>query len=155
MPTQGVEGLREGDEIAGYEPGSLMDQLVEGMLAVGSRLTPVDRSGVVVDENAVAGHMLPVALHGELLEIGRKALQILLIWKHCAGLRAEEIVVPDGQETHEHRKVARKRRGAEMLVHCMESLQHGLEMIRADRNHGRKTDGGIHRVTPSDPVPEL
>ena len=49
MPAERVERLREGDEVAGDEPRALMDQLIEGMLAVGARLAPVDRAGVVVD----------------------------------------------------------------------------------------------------------
>ena len=40
MAAQGVQGMGEGDEIARNEPRPLMDQLVEGMLAVGPRLTP-------------------------------------------------------------------------------------------------------------------
>ena len=99
-----------------------MDQLIEGMLAVGPRLAPVDRPGVVIHGDAVQRHMLAVALHGELLEIGGKALQILLVGQHGDGLGAEEIVVPDGEQTHQHRQVALERRGAEMLVHFMEAV---------------------------------
>src|SRR4029077_17535311 len=97
MPTQRIEGLDECDEIAGYKSRPLMDQLIEGMLTVGPRLAPVDRPGVVVDCDSVDRHMLTVALHGELLEIGGKALQILLIWQHGDGLRLEEIVVPHAE----------------------------------------------------------
>src|ERR1700738_3568533 len=78
MPAEGIEGPAKRDEIAGYEPGPLMDQLIEGMLAVGPWLAPVDRSGVVIHVDAVPGHMLAVALHGELLKIGRETLQVLL-----------------------------------------------------------------------------
>ena len=49
MAAQRVQGLGEADEVAGDQPRALMDQLVEGMLAVGARLAPVDRAGVVVD----------------------------------------------------------------------------------------------------------
>ena len=98
--------------------------------------------------------MLAVALHGELLEIGGKALQILLIGQHGDGLGAEEIVVPDGEQAQQHRQVALKRRGAEMLVHRMEAIQHGAEIVRADGDHGREPDRRIHRIAPADPVPE-
>ena len=53
--------------------------------------------------------MLAVALHRQLLEIGREALQVLLVGQHRDRLGAEEIVVPDGQEAHEHRQVALER----------------------------------------------
>src|SRR5881628_3914135 len=41
MTAELVERLAKRDEVAGDEPGPLVDQLVEGVLAVGSRLTPV------------------------------------------------------------------------------------------------------------------
>jgi hypothetical protein len=42
VPTERVQAVLEGDEVTGNERGSLMDQLVEGMLPVGARLSPVD-----------------------------------------------------------------------------------------------------------------
>src|SRR5271155_1270054 len=42
-----IERLAECNEVAGDEPGPLMDQLVEGVLAVGSRLAPIDWAGLV------------------------------------------------------------------------------------------------------------
>src|SRR5262249_35926406 len=67
MPAQGIEGSSKRDEIAGYESRSLMDQLIERMLAIGPRLTPINRSGVVIHRKTVDCYMLAVALHGELL----------------------------------------------------------------------------------------
>ena len=37
-----IERLSESDEVTGDKPGALMDQLIEGVLAVGSRLAPVN-----------------------------------------------------------------------------------------------------------------
>src|SRR5215472_13962045 len=90
MPAQWVEGTRESDEIAGNKPRALMDQLIKGVLSIGAWLPPVDRTRLVVDGRTGERHVLAVALHCELLEVGRKALQILLIRKHGDGLRAEE-----------------------------------------------------------------
>src|SRR5580704_10245971 len=95
--AQRVQRLTEADKVAGDQPGSLMDQLIKRVLAVGSGLSPIDRSGVTGDGFTIERHMLSVALHGQLLEIGRKPLQILLVRKHADRLRAEEIVVPDGE----------------------------------------------------------
>src|SRR5215469_8170106 len=103
MPAQWVEGPRERDEIAWNKPRALMDQLIEGMLTVRSRLTPIDRPCVVIHCDPVDCYMLAIALHGELLEISRKALQILLIRQHRDGLSTEEVVVPDAEQPHEHR----------------------------------------------------
>src|SRR5215472_230732 len=46
MLAKRVERLAERDEVARDDPGSLMDQLIEGVLAVGSRLTPIDSAGI-------------------------------------------------------------------------------------------------------------
>src|SRR3990172_2438008 len=79
LPAERTEGLRERDEIAGDEARPLMDQLVEGVLAVGPRLAPGDGSGRVVDPGPVERHVLAVALHRGLLQIRREALQVLLV----------------------------------------------------------------------------
>src|SRR6516225_1370421 len=110
MPTQRIEWLDERDEIARYEPRTLMDQLIKGMLAVGARLTPIDRPRIIVDCDPVDCHMLAIALHGQLLEIGWKTLQILLIRQHGNSLRREEIIVPHAEEPHQNRQVVLKWR---------------------------------------------
>ena len=43
---QRIERLAETDEVARDQPGALMDQLVERVLAIGARLAPVDRARV-------------------------------------------------------------------------------------------------------------
>src|SRR5918994_4601534 len=67
-----VEGLVERDEVAWNESRSLMNQLVERVLAVCARLTPVDRPGIIRDFVAVNGDVLAIALHRQLLQIGWK-----------------------------------------------------------------------------------
>ena len=71
--------------------GALVDQLVEGVLAVGARLAPVHRAGAVVDPLAVQGDVLAVGLHGQLLQVGREPHQVLVVGQHRLGLRAEEV----------------------------------------------------------------
>ena len=77
--------------------------------------------------------MLAVALHRQLLQVGREALQVLLVGQHRDRLRAEEVVVPDAEQPHQHRQVALERRGAEVLVHLVEAGEHRAEVLRADR----------------------
>ena len=48
MPSERIERLVEPDEVARDEPRALMNQLIERMLTVGSRLAPVDRPSLVV-----------------------------------------------------------------------------------------------------------
>src|SRR5882724_11827081 len=55
VPAKRVERLAKPDEITRDEPRSLMDQLVEGVLAVGPRLTPIDGAGIIGDFSAVEG----------------------------------------------------------------------------------------------------
>src|SRR5215471_10904551 len=135
VSAEGVKRLTKPDKITWDQPRSLMNQLVKRMLTVGSRLAPIDGPGIVVEFFTIESYMFAVALHRQLLQVGRKSLQILLVRQHRDGLSAEEIVVPDGQEAHEHRQIALKRSGAEMFVHLMEAIQHGAEVIRADCNH--------------------
>lgn len=46
--ADGIVGLRGSDKICGDDAGALVDELVEGVLAVGTGLAPNDRSGAVV-----------------------------------------------------------------------------------------------------------
>src|SRR4029453_18187554 len=135
MPAERGKRLTKPDEITWDQPRSLMDQLVKRMLTVGSRLAPIDGTGIVIDFFAIERHMFAVALHRQLLQISRKALEILLIGQDRHGLCAEEIVVPDSQEAHEHRQIALEGSGAEMFVHLMEASQHAGKVIRRDGNH--------------------
>src|SRR5262245_52023166 len=154
VPAKRIERLTEADEITWDQPRSLMNQLVKRMLTVGSRLAPINGSGIVIDPLTIDSHMFAVAFHRQLLEVSRKAFEILLIGQHRHGLRAEEVVVPDGQEAHEHRQIALKGRGAEMFVHLMETTEHGAKVIRTDGKHRREPDCRIHGIAPADPIPE-
>src|SRR5258705_6719878 len=53
MLAQRIEWFGEGDEIARDEPGTLMNQLVERVLPIRSRLAPVDGTGLLCDFTAV------------------------------------------------------------------------------------------------------
>lgn len=73
-----VVALSSQNEISWDKLGSLVKQLVERVLSVRSRLAKQDRSGGVLDIVAIAGDGLAVRLHGELLEVGREPVQILV-----------------------------------------------------------------------------
>ena len=124
------------------------------MLPVGARLAPENRSGLIIHDRAVERDVLAVGLHRELLQVRREALQVLFVGEHADRLRAEKVVVPDRQQTHQHGQVALEGRGAEMLVDRMEAGEHRAEIVRADRDHGREADRGIHRIAAADPIPE-
>ena len=102
----------------------LVDQLVEGVLAVGPRLAPEDRPGRVVDGLPVEADVLAVRLHGQLLQVGGEALEVLLVGQHGDGLGPEQLRVPDVQQTHQRRQVALVRRREEVLVDRVEAGEH-------------------------------
>jgi hypothetical protein len=49
MPAERRKCVTEGDKITRNKAGALVDQLVERMLPVRPRFTPLDRPGIVVD----------------------------------------------------------------------------------------------------------
>src|SRR5205823_10605518 len=97
--------------------------------------TPVDGAGRVGDLGPIERDVFAVALHRQLLQIGWKSLQVLLVRQHGNRLGTEEVVVPDAKEAHEYRQVTLERGGAEVLVHLVEAVQQSSEIIRADGQH--------------------
>jgi hypothetical protein len=154
MAAERVRRVEEAQEIARDQLRALVDQLVEGMLPVGSGLAPEDGARLVVHAARVQRHALPVGFHRQLLQVGRKPFQILVVRHDADGLGVEEPVVPDDEQTHEDRQVLFEWRRAEVLVHRVKAHEHRLEVLGADRDH-READGRVHRVPASDPVPEL
>ncbi len=146
MPAEGIQRLTEGDEIAGDELRALVDELVEGVLPAGARLPPEHGPSLVIHAGAVQRDVLAVRLHRELLEIRREAPQVLVVREDGDRLRPEEVVVPQGKQTHEHGQVAFEGRRPEVLVHGMEAREHGAEVLGPEGDHGRETDGRGHRV---------
>ena len=66
--AQRIERMAKPDQVARDQPRSLVDELVERMLAVGPGLAPVDRAGLIRDSPPVERHALAVALHRQLLQ---------------------------------------------------------------------------------------
>ena len=106
------------------------------------------------DGLAVAGDRLAVALHVELLEVGREAGQLLAVGEHGVGLGVPEVRVPDAEEAQQHRGVGLDRGGAEVLVDEVEAGEEVGEGVGADAEHEGQADGGVDRVAATDPVPE-
>ena len=52
MPAERRKRVTEGDKVAGNKAGPLMDQLIERMLPVRPRFTPIDRA-------SIGGYLLP------------------------------------------------------------------------------------------------
>src|SRR5271155_5345476 len=121
MPSERIQRAAKSDEVARNQFRPLVDELVERMLPVGARLATVNRSGLVVYQRAFERDVLAVRFHRELLQVGGKALDVLLVWQLRNGLRAEKIFVPDPEQAHQHRQIALERRRAKMLVDRVEA----------------------------------
>ena len=103
--ADGVVGLDGGEKIARHELRPLVQQLIEGVLAVGARLAPDHGAGLVVDDFPVAGYALAVRLHVALLEVRGEAGQVLVVRQDGVGFGAEEVVVPDAQQRQRDRQI--------------------------------------------------
>src|SRR5580692_7835319 len=114
-----------------------MNELVERVLTVGSRFSPIDGTRVVPNLFPVKRDMLAVAFHRQLLGVGREAFQVLFVRQDRDRLRPKEAVVPDPEKTQQHRQVLPEGSSAEMLVHLMETIEHRLKILRADRKSTR------------------
>jgi hypothetical protein len=66
------------DEVRGDELGALVEQLVEGVLSVGSWLTEQDGSGGVLNVVSTTSDGLSVRLHRQLLEVSREPVEVLV-----------------------------------------------------------------------------
>jgi hypothetical protein len=133
-----VVGFGGEDEVCGDELGALVQQLVEGVLGVGGGLAEEDGAGGVLDEGvAGAGNGLSVGFHGELLQVGGEAVEVLVEsakLKICfiegsqdlrgnkVGLSTVEIRVPNAQQACNDRNVLLKGCGTEMHIHSMCTL---------------------------------
>src|SRR5208283_1824771 len=150
-----MQRLGKSDEVARDEPGSLVNQLIERVLSVGSRFTPINWRGLMGYPLAGEGNVFAIALHRQLLEISGKPFQVLLVGQHSHRLRSEKVAVPDAQKTHQHWEVAFERSGAEVFVHLVETTEQCVKIVRPDGDHGRETNGRGHRIAATYPVPEL
>ena len=131
-----------------------MDQLVEGMLTVGAGFSPENLTGVVEDRRSIAANGLTIGLHGELLEVGGETVQVLRIREHCVGISAQEVRVPDVEQSHDQREVFLGRCRGEVLIDRAHSAEEFFEVLRADGDCQRGTDCGIYRVASAHPAPE-
>ena len=129
VSAQRIKRLDERDKVTWDQTSSLVNQLIERMLTVGSRLAPVDRSCRVIYLGPIEPDVFPVALHGELLQVGREAFQVLLVGQNRNGFSTKKVIVPHGQKPKENRQILLERRGPEVLVHFVESLEHSAKVV--------------------------
>ena len=83
--------LLKADELQGNDVGSLMKQLVEGVLAVGTGLAEENGAGRVAYGLAEAVNGLTVGLHVSLLQVCREAAEGLRIRQNCGCREAKHV----------------------------------------------------------------
>ncbi len=152
---QRVVGDCRSDEIARYHFGTLMNQLVERMLTVSTRLTPDDWACLVIHRIAVTVNVFTVGFHIALLEVGRETVHILVVRQNRFGFSTEEIVVPDTDQRQQHRQVFLRRSGGEVFVHGVRARKQLNKVVEAHRKDDGQTDCRPQGVTTANPVPEL
>ena len=130
-----------GNEIAGDQVRALVDQLVKSMLPVRARLTPNDGTRGVGHRLPVAVHGFAVAFHVALLEIGCKAVHVLVIGKDGFGGGAPKLCVPDADQGHDHRDVLPVIRVPEMLVCLICAAEQPFKAVIADAERDGQPDG--------------
>ncbi len=150
-----VVAVCRGDEVARNHLGALVDELVEGVLAVRARFTPEDRAGLVVHALGIAVNGLAVGFHVGLLEVGGEAVQVLVVREHRVAGSAEEVVVPNADEGEDHRHVLVGRGGLEMLIHLVGALVELHVVLEADAERDGEADGRPQGVAATHPVPEF
>ena len=146
--------IHEGDEVSRNQVRTLMDQLIEGMLSVGACLAPEDLAGLGGNRGTIPTRALAVGLHGQLLQVGWEAVEVLVVRQDRVALSAEEVVVPDIDEAHQHDRVLFNRRIHKVGIHCVEAVEEVLKYLGAKGDDQRETDRGVNGVTAADPTPE-
>ncbi len=145
---------RRDEQVQGNDLRSLMDELEEGVLAVGAGFAPHHRPGRRIGGRAVELDVLAVALHLQLLEIGGEAPEPLVVGDHAMRGVAEDVAVPDAEQPHEDRDVFLDRRCAEMLVDLVAAAEKFVEAVGPDRDRERQPDARPDRIAAADPIPE-
>ncbi len=87
-----------------------MQELKEGVLAIGAGFAEENRACRAFDRRAIERHRFAVRFHFELLEIGGKAREPLIVRDHRMGGIIPKIPIPDAEERHEHGNILLKRR---------------------------------------------
>ena len=153
MARVGVGRPGGDEEIDRHDVGSLMQHLEKGVLAIGAGLAPDHRRGRHRDRRAVVAHRLAVRFHFELLQIGGKAAEPLVVGDDRMGGVTPDVAIPDADEPHQHRNIVGERRLFEMLVDIEAAAQKIREMFGADGDGERQPDRRPDRSSARRPNP--
>src|ERR1700733_6918545 len=106
-----------------------MDELEKGVLAIGSRFAPDDRPCRRIGRRPVELAVLALSLHLQLLEIGGKAPEPLVVRDNAVRGVAKDVAVPDAEKPHQDRDVFLDRRLPEVLIDLVAAAQELVEAL--------------------------
>ena len=138
-----VVAVCRGDEVARNHLGALVDELVEGVLAVRTRFAPEDRTRLVVHALGIAVNGLAVGFHVGLLEVGGEAVEVLVVREHGVAGCAKEVVVPNADEGEDDGQVLVSRSDLEMLIHFVCALVELHVVFETDAESDGETSLGV------------
>ena len=128
--------------------------LIEGMLPVGTRLTPKDRSCLDIHLLTALADVLSVRFHVSLLEISWESMHVLIIGQNRKSFSLEKVVVPDSNQRQGQRKIFLGRGVEKVLVNGMRTGVQLHPVVVANGQGNGGSNGTPERVASSDPVPE-
>jgi len=153
--TDRIKGGSRSNEISRDQLGSLVNELVERVLTIGSSSTPDDRASLVINTLTTLCNELAVRLHVSLLEVIGELVKVLVIGEKQLGLSAVKIVVPDTEDGQDDREVLLQGSLPEVLIHAVSTLEKLLKVIISDNESDRQPDSTPKGVPSTDPIPEL
>lgn len=156
VDLKGSLGLTEPDELAGYHP-ALVQQLIEAVLAVGTRLTEIDHSRVIAQRLSLQVDPLAVALHVELLNMGNEFAERLAVWQNGSCVEANYSRIVEADQAKQHGQILGDiivfHQHLVNLVTSIEELFHYVvSVLNAQR---QEPDSAPNAEPATDPVPEL
>ena len=134
--------------------GTLVDQLIESVLSIGSRFSPNNRSCLHRNLLTVLGNGFSVRLHISLLKVSSKAVHVLIVWQDGNRLGLVKVIVPQTNQTKGEGQVLLGWGVQKVLVNGVSSSVHFHPVLETDGEGNWCSDGRPDRVTSSNPVPE-
>jgi hypothetical protein len=93
------------------------------MLPIGAGLAPDHRRSAGGELHSILVDAFAIALHLQLLQIGRQAAQSMAVWGDAAAGKLAEIAIPDVQQSQAHREIVLQRGCEKVGVHRVRAAQ--------------------------------
>mmetsp|Transcript_8288 Transcript_8288/g.9154 ORF Transcript_8288/g.9154 Transcript_8288/m.9154 type:complete len:250 (-) Transcript_8288:349-1098(-) len=152
--SQFIVSLNGSKEITWDHLGTLVNELVEGMLSIGSWFTPDDRTRLNTNLISVLCDILSVGFHIALLKVRGKTVHVLIVRKDCNRFGTVKVVVPGTNKGEGHGQVILCWSIKEVLIHGVCTSVHLHPVVESNTKSNWSSNGGPKGVSSSNPVPE-